>query len=987
MTVNQTLNNQQGEMLSDNGLIVKDNGNLSLNNQDGLIQAKNQVHLTAKTLEQEGSIKTQGDLTVRLKDSFTLNNAFEVGNNLDFSTQGDFTNNVALLIGNSAALSANQIINTASGEISSKNSKLTANEITNRGLIDGEQTLLNATQINNIGSGRIYGDHLALGSNQLINREENGSSATIAARKRLDFGVNKIINSNGSTMMSLGTMHFGKTLDENHQAVGLADSVQNHNAVIEALGRISFNVKGVENQHKLLKLEMQETSRIPIFEYSFGNEPQRYAKDTEGLTKIKRDNDSSRWGTNRNVKNLYALRLPDGRESEEWREYDYIRTINESMIILAVYDEAKIISGDKIDFYSSDVKNADSKIIANTGIEYHQGAKIDNNSTLGVLITTEKGKMTQFYNGKACAKKIFGKCVDHYRTTKSDTFIYNHETNSTKTFDLWEYSPNKNEKIVLGKDLEPQTKAKNVSLETVSITGSDTNSNDSTVKIQLTPTLDEKDKHTIVDSGQVIGKLDTTVEHFDATKLGELEMPTIKTHLPDINLPQASLYKINPEATNGYIVETDPKFTDRRKWLSSDYMFEQLRHNHDNVHKRLGDGFYEQRLINEQINQLTGRRFIAGYNNDLEQYKALMNSGVKYAKQFNLAVGVGLTAKQMSELTTDMVWLVNKEITLADGRKVTALVPQVYLVARNSDITSRGAVISANQIIGSADKIENSGVIAGLDLTRLHSNQLENRGAVLGKNVDLSAQQTLINLGGTIGAVDFLSLYGGKGVEIASTLSHSENTENTFFRTQLDRLASVKVTGDNGRLNIQSENDVTVKAASLNSAGSINIGAEKSLNITTLKTQNREHYNGNADNYYRLDQTQEVGNRISAKGNIRAVSGGDMVVRQSDISSESGKVLLGSRQGDVRIEAGRAEERLETARKSTSRGMFSKTTSTYRYTHDISEAIGSNIDGRKVNVIAQSGDVLVKGSSVVGDEALGIYGNNVSIVSDVNTHY
>ncbi|OAQ15801.1 hypothetical protein F480_01565 [Bibersteinia trehalosi Y31] len=392
MTVNQTLNNQNGEVLSDNGLTIKDNGNLSLNNQDGLIQAKNQVHLTAKTLEQEGSIKTQGDLTIRLKESFTLNNAFEVGNDLDFSTQGDFTNNVALLIGNRATLSANQIINTASGEISSKNSKLTANEITNRGLIDGEQTLLNATQINNIGSGRIYGDHLALGSNQLINREENGSSATIAARKRLDFGVNKIINSNGSTMMSLGTIHFGKTLDENHQAVGLADSVQNHNAVIEALGRISFNVKGVENQHKLLKLEMQETSRIPIFEYSFGNEPQRYAKDTEGLTKIKRDNDSSRWGTNRNIKNLYALRLPDGRESEEWREYDYIRTINESMIIPAVYDEAKIISGDKIDFYSSDVKNADSKIIANTGIEYHQGAKIDNNSTLGVLITTEKGK-------------------------------------------------------------------------------------------------------------------------------------------------------------------------------------------------------------------------------------------------------------------------------------------------------------------------------------------------------------------------------------------------------------------------------------------------------------------------------------------------------------------------------------------------------------------------------------------------------------------
>ncbi|OAQ14935.1 hypothetical protein F480_08420 [Bibersteinia trehalosi Y31] len=340
----------------------------------------------------------------------------------------------------------------------------------------------------------------------------------------------------------------------------------------------------------------------------------------------------------------------------------------------------------------------------------------------------------------------------------------------------------------------------------------------------------------------------------------------------------------------------------------------------------------------------------------------------------------------MSELTTDMVWLVNKEITLADGRKVTALVPQVYLVARNSDITSRGAVISANQIIGSADRVENSGVIAGLDLTRLHSNQLENRGAVLGKNVDLSAQQTLINLGGTIGAVDFLSLYGGKGVEIASTLSHSENTENSFIRTQLDRLASVKVTGDNGRLNIQSENDVTVKAASLNSAGSINIGAEKSLNITTLKTQNREHYNGNADNYYRLDQTQEVGNRISAKGNIRAVSGGDMVVRQSDISSESGEVLLGSRQGDVRIETGRAEERLETARKSTSRGMFSKTTDTSRYAHHIDNAVVSRVDGLDVNIIAQQGNVSLIGTQATAKQDINVTAGK-SVLLDVAVNY
>ncbi|WP_324681468.1 two-partner secretion domain-containing protein [Bibersteinia trehalosi] len=985
MTVNQTLNNQQGEMLSDNGLIIKDNGNLSLNNQDGLIQAKNQVHLTAKTLEQEGSIKTQGDLTVRLKESFTLNNAFEVGNNLDFSTQGNFTNNVALLIGNSATLSANQIINTASGEISSKNSKLTANEITNRGLIDGEQTLLNATQINNIGSGRIYGDHLSLKAKNINNLAETidgkTNSATIAARERLDVGVGTLTNRDHSLILSLGEMAVGGDLDNENYATGKADFIDNGSATIEVLGEGNINTARLLNHDIHLKLGVEKTTEN-IEEAALESKPtERYRIGTEAYY-------------NWSGRNAW-IAFYDKSRPTLYEKQLYIWKYNRDTYTpyIEKQDSAKISIGGNLHLNGDDLHNKYSQLLV--GGKLFLGDQIfdkhfDNTSLVSgttTLRNEDLAKIIQIdeYDGEA-------QFLEHYRKHgrnghrhipigKMDPRSYN----ITETFNIVKNTigiP-----ISSNATLDEQTKAKNVSLETVSITGSDTNPNSGTVNIKLTPTINEQDKNKIVDSGQVVGKLDTTVENFDANKLGELEMPTIKTHLANINLPQASLYKINPEATNGYIVETDPKFTDRRKWLSSDYMFEQLRHNHDNVHKRLGDGFYEQRLINEQINQLTGRRFIAGYNNDLEQYQALMNSGVKYAKQFNLAVGVGLTAKQMSELTTDMVWLVNKEITLADGRKVTALVPQVYLVARNSDITSRGAVISANQIIGSADKIENSGVIAGLDLTRLHSNQLENRGIVLGKNVDLSAQQTLINLGGTIGAVDFLSLYGGKGVEIASTLSHSENTENSFIRTQLDRLASVKVTGDNGRLNIQSENDVTVKAASLNSAGSINIGAEKSLNITTLKTQNREHYNGNADNYYRLDQSAEVGNVISAKGDIRAVSGGDMVVRQSDISSESGEVLLGSRQGDVRIEAGRAEERLETARKSTSRGIFSKTTSTYRYTHDISEAIGSNIDGRNVNVIAQSGDVLVKGSSVVGDEALGVYGNNVAIVSDVNTHY
>ncbi|HDL5699810.1 TPA: hemagglutinin repeat-containing protein [Mannheimia haemolytica] len=988
ITVNQTLDNFQGEVLSENTLTIKDNGNLSLNNQEGLIQAKNRLNLTAKTLEQEGSIKTQGDLTVRLKDSFTLNNAFEVGNDLDFSTQGDFTNNVALLIGNSATLSANQIVNTASGEISSKNSKLNAKEITNRGLIDGEKTLLNANKITNIGTGRIYGNHLSLKAKNVDNLAETidgkTSSATIAARERLDFGVGTLTNRDHSLILSLGEMAVGGDLDNEGYATGKADFIDNGSATIEVLGDGKINTAKLLN-HDLYVKKGIDTHVENIEEHALGENSQRYRSGRDGYYNIN--------NRSRNPHSYFQLNNGVKIEGFGWYSWFYKQTTNKTTI--AHIDPAKISIGGSLSLNGDNLHNKYSQLLV--GKHLWLGDAVFNENKKNLSLDGGRVKLHNEDIQGEINRQYKGTYRIEYRVRKKRGRHFHYHHNDLKygpdDFPVEHFYFNKvlntiGTPISSNATVDAQTKAQNVSLETVSITGSDTNPNSGTVNIKLTPTINEQDKNKIVDSGQVVGKLDTTVENFDANKLGELEMPTIKTHLADVSLPQASLYKITPDAPNGYIVETDPKFTDRRKWLSSDYMFEQLRHNHDNVHKRLGDGFYERMLVNEQINQLTGRRFIEGYRNDLEQYKALMNSGVKYAKQFNLAVGVGLTAEQMSELTTDMVWLVNKEVTLADGRKVTALVPQVYLVARNSDITSRGAVISANQIIGSVDKVENSGVIAGLDLTRLHSNQLENRGIVLGKNVDLSAQQTLINLGGKIEAVDSLSLYGGKGVEIASTLSHTENQDKTFIRTQLDRLASVKVTGNNGKLNIQSGGDVTVKAASLNSAGSINIDAEKSLNITTLKTQNREHYNGNADNYYRLDQTAEVGNAISAKGNIRAVSGGDMVVRQSDISSESGEVLLGSRQGDVRIEAGRAEERLETARKSTSRGILSKTTSAYRYTHDISEAIGSNIDGRKVNVIAQSGDVLVKGSSVVGDEALAIYGkNNVSIVSDINTRY
>ena len=342
----------------------------------------------------------------------------------------------------------------------------------------------------------------------------------------------------------------------------------------------------------------------------------------------------------------------------------------------------------------------------------------------------------------------------------------------------------------------------------------------------------------------------------------------------------------------------------------------------------------------------------------------------------------------MSELTTDMVWFINKEITLADGRKVTALVPQVYLVARNSDINSRGGVVSANQILGNVDTLENRGVIAGRNLTRIHSNQLQNEGSILGDTVDLSAKQNLINLG-NIEAVKSLSLAAGKNLDIRSTLSSSESADGNVARTVLDRLASVKVTGAGGRLALHSNENLTIKAADIESQGSLSATAGNMLNVTTLTVSNKEYYNGDADNYYRLAQHSEVGSTLKGKDEVTLVAKKDVRIRQSDIGSEKGNVLIGSQQGDIQVEAGREEEQLASASKSVSRGRFglSKTTEIRRHEHDIAQSVGSNIDGKTVNLIAGQGNVTVQGSNVVGENGLTVQAKNIDIKEAENKVY
>ncbi|WP_279362107.1 EndoU domain-containing protein [Xanthomonas sacchari] len=54
-----------------------------------------------------------------------------------------------------------------------------------------------------------------------------------------------------------------------------------------------------------------------------------------------------------------------------------------------------------------------------------------------------------------------------------------------------------------------------------------------------------------------------------------------------------------------YLIETDPRFVDYNNFISSDYLLDKLGVDPQWTQTRLGDGFYEQRLVLDQITQLT----------------------------------------------------------------------------------------------------------------------------------------------------------------------------------------------------------------------------------------------------------------------------------------------------------------------------------------------------------------------------------------------
>ncbi|WP_049623372.1 filamentous hemagglutinin N-terminal domain-containing protein, partial [Frateuria defendens] len=303
---------------------------------------------------------------------------------------------------------------------------------------------------------------------------------------------------------------------------------------------------------------------------------------------------------------------------------------------------------------------------------------------------------------------------------------------------------------------------------------------------------------------------------------------------PTVGLPQSGLYTVHSEPSSPYLVETDPRFTSYTQFISSDYLLEKLDYAPDNVRKRLGDGFYEERQVLDQITSLTGRRFLSDNTDALSQYRDLMNNGAQAAQQFSLSVGVALTPEQMASLTQDMVWLVSVNV---DGQQV--LTPVVYLSAEHAKaLAAGGATIAGkNVILTASGDITNHGTIAASQDAQLTASNLLNSGTLsAGNNLSVTAAQDILN-GGTLSAGGNVSLVAGNdvrsGVSVAQQLGtvNLGNLSGPVSTVALTTLQPGRITAG-GDLGLSAGRDLSLDAAPVAAGGSLALAAGRDLTAT-----------------------------------------------------------------------------------------------------------------------------------------------------------
>lgn len=505
------------------------------------------------------------------------------------------------------------------------------------------------------------------------------------------------------------------------------------------------------------------------------------------------------------------------------------------------------------------------------------------------------------------------------------------------------------------------------------------------------------------------------------------------------------LYKLlgmNPGAAPR---ETGSQYTDMNQFLGSSYMLDRLSLNPDKDYRFLGDAAFDTRYVSNTVLNQTGTRYINGLGSDLDQMRYLMDNAANTQSSLGLTFGVALTADQVAALDHSILWY---ETATINGQ--TVMVPKVYLSPKDVTVQSGSVISGNNvHLAGGNVTNSGSSLLAQNSLTLDSSNSIDNLSNGLiraGENLILTSTGDINNIssGITGKTVQLESLDGSINNITQSGRWQFDAPEDgiALKDTYTGSIASITATDD---LSIRASNDISVMGAEISAGASAELVAGNDLNLnaidnsTSSRHVNQESHQRSAeltaitagDNVTLVagrDVTSQAAG-IAAEGNVGIQAGRDVnllaeasvtgssshskkktvideSVRQqgSEIASSGNTTITAGRDvnaeaaqvtasADIGVVAGRnvnlttateSDYHYKEETKTKKRFLSKKTTHTIEEDSATREA-GTLLSGDNVTVQAGN-NLLVKGSSVVGDNTVALSaGNNVDIVAATNS--
>lgn len=620
---------------------------------------------------------------------------------------------------------------------------------------------------------------------------------------------------------------------------------------------------------------------------------------------------------------VYYLNTPEGAK-DDYSAYSYKRYLYEDQIKES--DPGKILASQMMHLTAENLLNDKSQIIAGGDLIGHIGT-LNNTNVMGKRILKDTGNATHFYRIRKPGKDKQG----------MDKAAYN-----------------------------PAARVQTISLSPT-VYQKNTKPNGSAY------TLDP-----IVEVKAVLSNIS------DMNNVPAI----IRTTAMNITLPDNTLFHTNTaQNLSNYLIETDPRFTNHHDWLGSDYMLKKLKVDGADTQKRLGDAFYEQKLIREQLTQLTGRELLSGYNNDEDEYRALMDNGIIYAQKWALRPGIALTGEQMAELSTDMVWLVEKQIMLPDGKTTKALVPKLYVRIKEGDLTNDGTLLSGKNVhLNMRHDLTNSGTIKAHQKIVLNAENINNLGGHIGgADSTLHAQKDLNNIGGTLQASKNLVLMGD-AIELTSTTHKEQNAQG--HRTNLDQIGEISVFDPGATLSITANHDLNLNAVQIVNAGeggNTTIVAGHNLNFNTVNESNQNHITWNADNQRDDASSRDMGSTLQTKGDLKLLADNDLNAKGASVNSEKGALTVNAGK-NIKLTAGESSESIdEFHKKMDGNSLLSKTITRTHDTRYQTQALGSTFGADSVLVKAGK-DLNLIGSHIIATKDTTLAAaNNINLDTAKNT--